>query len=140
MEHLLADICIWKANGEEVLLYMDVNEHIYTGRFGRALLDPEINMKEQFFSVTGQYAPASHFWGERPITGLFATAGLQFTNIFQSAHKSGIGDHRYTIYDLDAYSATRYTPPSHECGAARGEFQQSYGAAGRSPPHVSEAS
>ena len=76
MEHLLAAIRKWKADGEEIVLYMDVNEHVYTGRFGRALLDPDINMKEQFFTVTGHHAPASHFRGERPITGLFATAGL----------------------------------------------------------------
>jgi hypothetical protein len=103
-EDILNFIASVRANNEEVILFIDANEHIYNGRLGKALSGEEFNMKEQFFSVTGKYAPASHADGSRPITGLFATAGVRFLNIFQSAHKSGIGDHRYTIYDVDASS------------------------------------
>jgi hypothetical protein len=74
-------------------------------------------MKEQFFSVTGKHAPASHAKGSRPITGLFATAAVKFLNIFQSAHKSGIGDHRYTVYDIDATSVLRVPLRHVQCPA-----------------------
>lgn len=103
-EDILHFIASCRANNEEVILFIDANEHIYNGRLGKALSGEEFNMKEQFFTVTGKHAPASHADGSRPITGLFATAGIQFLNIFQSAHKSGIGDHRYTVYDVDATS------------------------------------
>jgi hypothetical protein len=102
--HLLEFIAKCRANGEEVVLFIDANENVYTGRLARALSGDDFNMKEQFFTVTGKQAPASHANGSRPITGLFATAGVKFLNIFQSAHKAGLGDHRYTVYDVNATS------------------------------------
>jgi hypothetical protein len=57
-----------------------------------------------FQQVTYKQAPASHSSGSRPITGIFATAGICFLNIFQSSHGNGLGDHRYTVYDIDVES------------------------------------
>lgn len=74
------------------------------GRLGRTLLGDDFNMQEQFFTVTGKHAPASHANRSRPITGIFATARVVFQNVFQSSHKASLGDHRYTVCDLDASS------------------------------------
>jgi hypothetical protein len=103
-EHLLELIAECKSQGEEVVLYIDANENVYTGRLAKALSTDDFNMKEQYFTVTGKQAPPSHSTGHRPITGLFATAGVRFRNIFQSAHHSGLGDDRFTVYDVEALS------------------------------------
>ncbi|MGA0401929.1 MAG: hypothetical protein ACO3PX_18315, partial [bacterium] len=102
--HILEFIASCKADGYEIVLYIDANEHVYTGRLAKALSNDDFNMEEQFFSLTGTHAPASHSDGSRPITGLFATAGVQFLHIYQSRHKSGLGDHRFTVFDVDATS------------------------------------
>lgn len=104
LEHLLLFIAECRAQNAEVMLYIDANENVYTGRLGRALSGPDLNMREQFLHVTGQQAPASHHTGSHPITGTFATPGIRIVNIFQSSHKAGVGDHRYTVVDVDATS------------------------------------
>lgn len=104
VQHLLEFIASQKASGHEIILYIDANDNVYTGRLARALTNDDFNLKEQFLSVTGIEAPASHSTGSRPITGIFASAGIRFLSIFQSAHKAGLGDHRYTIYDVNAFS------------------------------------
>jgi hypothetical protein len=105
-----------KENGEgEVILYIDANYHVYNGRLAKALNSDEFNMQEQFFSVTGQHAPASHSDGSRPITGLFATAGIRFLSIFQSVHNAGLGDHRYAVYDVDAFKVMGTTVNQDGC-------------------------
>jgi hypothetical protein len=103
-EHLSLLIADCKSRGEEVVLYIDANENVYTGRLAKALSSDDFNMKEQYYTVIGKHAPASHESGSRPITGLFATSGVVFRNIFQSAHNSGVGDHRFTVYDVKASS------------------------------------
>jgi hypothetical protein len=103
-QHLLELIAECKSQGEEVVLYIDANENVYTGRLAKALSTDDFNMKEQYFTVTGKQALPSHATGHRPITGLFATTGVRFRNIFQSAHHSGLGDHRFTVYDVEASS------------------------------------
>jgi hypothetical protein len=103
-EHLLEFIAKCKADGEEVVLYIDANENVYTGQLAKALTNDDFNLREMFQQVTGKQAPASHSSGSRPITGIFATAGIRFLNIFQSAHGNGLGDHRYTVYDIDVES------------------------------------
>ena len=54
VQHLLELIAEAKEQGEEVILYIDANDHVYNGRLAKALASDEFNMTEQFFSVTGQ--------------------------------------------------------------------------------------
>lgn len=59
-EHILLFIAECRSRGEEVILYTDANENVYSGRLGKALAGPDFNMKEQFREVNGSPAPASH--------------------------------------------------------------------------------
>lgn len=59
-EHILLFIAECRSRGEEVILYTDANENVYSGRLGEALAGPDFNMKEQFCEVNGSPAPASH--------------------------------------------------------------------------------
>jgi hypothetical protein len=57
----------WRAADEELILFADLNEDIYTGPIAQALLQPELLMEEQTCKSTGSRAPPSHFTGSHPI-------------------------------------------------------------------------
>lgn len=59
--------------------------------------------------------------GAHPITGILATAGVRFLSVFQSAHdKAGLGDHRYSVFDVDATSLLGVTLQHSKRPAAQG--------------------
>ena len=97
----------WINAGDEVILMVDVNEDIYTGKLGRRLAADDIRMECLFKKITGDNAPFSHMSGSvdtKPVCAIYATPGIICTNVFQAAHGTGVGDHRLHIYDFDAPS------------------------------------
>lgn len=87
-----------------IILFIDVNDHAYTGRFPRRLGQSDLMMTEQFLAANGFEAPNSHYTGKRPLTGCFCTQGIDCLNVFVSPPRAGAGDHRYWIMDFDAKS------------------------------------
>jgi hypothetical protein len=94
----------WKSEGDEIILFCDFNEHVYEGSIAAALDSPELMMTECFQSANGCYAPASHYRGKRPITGCFCTQGIDCINVWVSATRQGVGDHRFWVMDFCAKS------------------------------------
>ena len=39
--HLIKQLTKWRAAGDQIILFMDHNEHVYDGPLGRALVDPD---------------------------------------------------------------------------------------------------
>jgi hypothetical protein len=103
-EDLTKQLLAWKNAGDEIILFMDVNDNAYTGILPRRLTQPDLRMTEQFLVANGFEAPESYFRGSRPITGCYCTQGIDCINIFVSPHRAGAGDHRYWIMDFDARS------------------------------------
>ena len=103
-EDLVKQLLQWKAAGDEIILFMDVNDNAYTGLLPRRLGDRDLYMTERFRDANGFEAPASYYRGRRPITGCFCTQGIDCINVFASPHRAGAGDHRYWIMDFDARS------------------------------------
>jgi len=103
-EQLIIQLKQWRSANEEIILFADLNENIYSGPIAQALLHPKLLMEEQTLKSTGIRAPASHFTGTHPIVGTFATPGIVCTNSFLSAHGTGVGDHRFQLHDFDANS------------------------------------
>lgn len=101
---LVNQLIEWKAAGDEIILFMDVNDNAYTGRLPRRLAERDLMMTEQFLEANGFQAPNSYYRGSRPITGCFCTQGVDCLNVFVSPQRSGAGDHRYWIMDFDAKS------------------------------------
>eukprot|EP00956_Cyclotella_meneghiniana_P008707 scaffold11894_cov45-Cyclotella_meneghiniana.AAC.1 len=58
-------------------------------------------MEEQCQKILGHESPASHSSGSLPITGIFATSGINCSHVLQSAHKAGVGEHRFFVIDID---------------------------------------
>ena len=77
---------------------------MYDGILAKRLKQDDIGMSEQCLKVLGKKSPHSWVRGSSPITGVFATSGLNCTNIFQSAHGYGVGDHRVFVIDVDLSS------------------------------------
>ncbi len=65
----------WHAAGEEVILFIDVNENIYTGPLAKALQGDGLWMEEQTLCSTGKEAPHSHCTVKVAIVGTYATWG-----------------------------------------------------------------
>jgi hypothetical protein len=101
---LIRQLLEWKSAGDEIILFMDVNDHAYKGRIPRRLGERDLMMTERFMAANGFEAPNSYYRGLRPITGCYCTQGIDCVNVFVSPPRAGAGDHRYWIMDFDAKS------------------------------------
>jgi hypothetical protein len=81
---LITQHMVWHAAGKEVILYIDVNESIYTGPLAKALQGNRPWMEEQTLCLTGKEAPHSPFTGKVAIVGMYATPGIICTNLYLS--------------------------------------------------------
>ena len=106
--------------GEEIILFADINENIYTGSLARRLWSDGLLMEEQTLQSTGREAPHSHQSGQVVIVGTFATPGMVCTNSYLSPHGAGIGDHWFQIHDFNAHLVlgTEYPTTVHLSGRA----------------------
>lgn len=98
----------WKAAGEEIILYLDANEHLYTGPLAQLLQGEGILMLmlEKVLASTGQEAPYSHCHSRKPILGVvYATPGIKCLDAYVAPHENGVGDHCLHILDFYATSA-----------------------------------
>jgi hypothetical protein len=76
LEELLAVISQWRQEGNEVILALDANQHVYDGYLGTTLRAEPFHMTCLLQSATGSPVPNSHFRGKDPITTIFGSNGL----------------------------------------------------------------
>ena len=102
--HLVEQLLEWRSQGDEIVLFLDANEHAVTGELPRRLAEPDLLMAEQFSATNGYDGPPSYFRGSRPIDGCYCTSAVDCMNVLLSPTQSGAGDHRFWIIDIDATS------------------------------------
>ena len=73
---LVRQLLEWKKGGDEIILFMDVNDHAYKGHLPLCLAERDLMMTEQFKAANGFEARNSYYRGSRPITGCFCTQGI----------------------------------------------------------------
>ena len=95
---LLEQLSSWILQGEEVVLMLDMNDHIYKSPFARKLV--EIGFEELFRKTNSADAPHSHAEGSKPLCAVYSTQGIDCRNYFQFRHGTGSGDHRVHGLDL----------------------------------------
>jgi hypothetical protein len=119
-KQLLTQLKAWRAAGDEIILFADLNENINTGPLARQLRVDGILMQEQTMLSTGKEAPHSHYTGKIAIVGTFATPGIKCTNSYLSPRGAGVGDHRFQLHDFDAHSilGTDYPKTVRPAGCA----------------------
>jgi hypothetical protein len=94
----------WHTAGEEVILFIDVNENIHMGPLAKALSGDWLRMEEQTLRLTGKEASHSHCTGKVAIVSAYANPGIICTNSYLSPHSAGVGDHRFQLHDFDAHT------------------------------------
>jgi hypothetical protein len=112
---LVTQLKLWQSAGEEIILFVDMNENIYTGSLGRRLRSDGLLIEEQTLQSTGREAPHSHQSGQAAIVRTFATPGIVCTNSYLSPHGAGIGEHRFQIPDFDAHLVLGTEYPTTVC-------------------------
>jgi hypothetical protein len=110
----------WRAAGEEIILFIDVNENIYMGPLAKALRGNGLWMEEQTLCLTGKEAPHSHCTGKVAIVGTYATLGMICTNSYLSPHGAGVGNHQFQLHKFNAHIVlgTNYPKTVHPQGRA----------------------
>lgn len=101
---MVDQLVVWREAGDEIILFVDANEHANTGHLPSRLAEGDLKMNEQFMEVHGCSGPASHFRGRKPLDGCYCTPGVDCQNVWVSPHQAGPGDHRYWIVDFAAKS------------------------------------
>ena len=109
---LVTQLKHWQAAGEEIILFADMNENIYTGSLAWRLQADGFLMEEQTLRSTGREPPHSNQTGQVAIMGTFATPGIVCTNLYLSPHGAGIDDHRFQVHGFDAHSVLGTEYPS----------------------------
>jgi hypothetical protein len=61
---LITQLRVWRAAGEEVILFIDVNKNVFMDPIAIALQGNGLRMEEQTFCLTGKEAPHSHCTGK----------------------------------------------------------------------------
>jgi hypothetical protein len=73
INQLVTQLRAWQAAGEEVILFIDVNENVYTGPLAKALQGEGLLIEEQTLWSTGKEGPHSHCTWKVAIVGTYAT-------------------------------------------------------------------
>ncbi len=100
-EDLLSLLHGWRENGDQIIVCMDANEHIYNKALGRALTNQDgLSMSEVVGTHTGDLLGATFFRGSRPIDAVWATTDLVVVGACVMPCGYGIGDHRLFVIDF----------------------------------------
>ncbi len=104
ISQLITHLRAWHAAGEEAVLFIDVNENVYTGPLAKALQCNGLQMEEQTLCLTGKEAPHSHCTGKVVIVGTYTTPGIICTNSYLSPHGAGVGNYWFQLHNFDAHT------------------------------------
>ncbi len=61
---LITQLKHWQAKGDEIILFADLNENVYTGQLAKLLQGDDLLMCEQTLQSTGPKAPFSNGHGK----------------------------------------------------------------------------
>lgn len=96
----------WIQDGERLLIFIDLNEHILTSELAQDILG--LGMEE----ATHRHwphgvEPRTYIRGKGPIDAVYHTPSLEITAVAQLSFHESVGDHRSVIVDVSARSMIR---------------------------------
>jgi hypothetical protein len=95
MEDLVVHLTRWWKDGDQLIVCLDVNKHIYKKSIGKALTDIEgLAMKEVVGQFTHTPIGSTFFRGSKPIDGVWATSDILVCNAAIVPAGYEIGNHR----------------------------------------------
>lgn len=95
-EDLIAQLKRWRAAGNQLVVMMDANENLASGRLSRALR-VELGMRDTICLWTGQPGSTTWFLGQDQIDGIYVTddmnicGGYHHTSVVDIPHKALVG-------------------------------------------------
>ncbi len=102
LDDLTKQIKCWQAAGDRILLFIDANEHILSGRISKKLA--ELGIQERSHKFWGSTEPNTYIDGSQPIDGIFASPELEITNCLSLSFHESVGDHHTIIVELSTRS------------------------------------
>ncbi len=99
----------WIKHGDRIVLFVDINKHILTGKLLTAL--EKLGLQEATHALWGELELRTYIHGDgAPIDGVFYTPDIKIMAIMQLLFHEGVGDHCMTILDI----STRLAEGKHE--------------------------
>jgi hypothetical protein len=106
-EDLCVEIKKWTAEGDQLIIALDVNEDVRTGLFSEAL--GKLGQKEAFTTGHGIHAPNTYERGSNPIDGIYVSRTLMG---FKCGYTDFEFDHRCLWIDVpDTIAFGHKIPP-----------------------------
>ena len=94
----------WRSKGERLIVMMDANSHVLTGRLCRAMVHESIGLREATKDLLGSLCPNTHRRGSQPIDGIWTTSDITVTAVKWLPFSESPGDHRACIFDVTMQS------------------------------------
>lgn len=101
---LLWQLQVWRALGDRIILIMDANCHVLTGKLCRDLYKV-LGMREITKDHLGSLCDNTHPSGSQQIDGVWATSDITITAVKWLSYSESPGDHRSCIFDFTTLSA-----------------------------------
>jgi hypothetical protein len=95
--NLLWQLQEWQALGDQIILMMDANCNVLTGRLSRALTQESIGLREITKDNLGSLCPKTHASGSEQIDGIWVTSDITITAVKWLPFEELSGDHRSCI-------------------------------------------
>jgi hypothetical protein len=102
MIDFLAAVTRWIKDGERLLIFIHMNEHILTGELASMLLS--MGLQEATNTCWEDKEPNTHIRGSKPIDGIYHSSNLEIVTTKMLSFHEGVGDHRTTLVDISARS------------------------------------
>ena len=87
----VAQIQVWQRQGDRLLIFMDMNEHVLRSTVACHLLS--IGLIEATHQHWGNKEPHTFISGVEPIDGVWHTPNLEVSAVVQLSFHEGLGDH-----------------------------------------------
>ena len=94
----------WRQSGERILLLMDANEHVLTGKFNRGISKMGLDLEEFTHKCWGQQPPHTHINGSLPIDGGYKSPEIEALHVCLLPFLESPGDHRAFLIDISTRS------------------------------------
>jgi hypothetical protein len=101
---LLHQCKLWRKSGERIILLMDANEHVLTGKFNWEILRTGLDLGEFTHKCWGSRQPYTHINGSIPINEGYKLPEIEVLNVCMLPFLDSPGDHRAFIIDISTRS------------------------------------
>jgi hypothetical protein len=88
MINFIAQLQVWKRQGDRLLVFIDMNEHVLRGRL--AILLFKMGLLEETHTSWGVTEPHTYVRGNKPINGVWFTPDLEVMCTMQLLFHKGV--------------------------------------------------